>query len=78
MGLANACFPDETFLESVDAWVAEIAANSAFSHAANKRLLDLTDGLPLPAGLAHEVYRGEGVGPDMRERIAAFAARKGG
>lgn len=77
MGLANACFPDETFLESVDAWVAEIAANSAFSHAANKRLLDLTDGLPLPAGLAHEVYRGEGVGPDMRERIAAFAARKG-
>ena len=78
VGLANACFPDETFLESVDAWVSEIAANSAFSHAANKRLLDLTDGLPLPAGLAHEVYRGEGVGPDMRERIAAFAARKGG
>ncbi|MFM8819364.1 MAG: enoyl-CoA hydratase/isomerase family protein [Phenylobacterium sp.] len=77
MGLANACFTDETFLEGVDAWVAEIAANSAFSHAANKRLLDLTDGLPLPAGLAHEVYRGEGVGPDMRERIAAFAARRG-
>ena len=77
MGLANACLPDATFLEGVDAWTAEIAANSPFSHAANKRLLDQTDGLPLPAGLAHEVYRGEGVGPDMRERIAAFAARKG-
>lgn len=76
MGLANACLPDATFLEGVDAWTAEIAANSSFSHAANKRLLDQTDGLPLPAGLAHEVYRGEGVGPDMRERIAAFAARK--
>lgn len=77
MGLANACFADDAFEAGIDAWVAEIAANSSFSHAANKRLLDLTDGLPLPAGLAHEVYRGEGVGPDMRDRIAAFAARKG-
>jgi enoyl-CoA hydratase len=78
MGLANACLPGATFLEGVDAWTAEIAANSPFSHAANKRLLDQTDGLPLAAGLAHEVYRGEGVGPDMREGIAAFAARNGG
>ncbi len=77
MGLANTCFADDAFEAGIDAWVAEIAANSSFSHAANKRLLDLTDGLPLPAGLAHEVYRGEGVGPDMRDRIAAFAARKG-
>jgi enoyl-CoA hydratase/carnithine racemase len=76
MGLANACFPDEGFGAAIDAWVAEIAANSGFSHAAYKRLLDMTDGLPLPAGLAHEVYRGEGRGPDMGERIAAFAARK--
>lgn len=77
MGLANACFADDAFEAGIDAWVTEIAANSSFSHAANKRLLDHTDGLPLPAGLAHEVYRGEGVGPDMRDRIAAFAARKG-
>ncbi|MFD1189129.1 MULTISPECIES: enoyl-CoA hydratase/isomerase family protein [Phenylobacterium] len=77
MGLANTCFADDAFEAGIDAWVAEIAANSSFSHAANKRLLDHTDGLPLPAGLAHEVYRGEGVGPDMRDRIAAFAARKG-
>ena len=39
MGLANACLPDEGFLEGVDAWTTEITANSAFSHAANKRLL---------------------------------------
>ena len=77
MGLANACFADDAFETGIEAWVAQIAANSSFSHAANKRLLDHTDGLPLPAGLAHEVYRGEGVGPDMRDRIAAFAARKG-
>jgi len=37
MGLANACFPDETFLESVDAWVAEIAANSACQRASPMR-----------------------------------------
>jgi len=34
-----------------------------------------TDGLPIGAGLAHEIYNSEGVGPDMRDRIAAFAAR---
>lgn len=75
MGLANACVPDEGFEAAIDAWVAEIAANSPFSHAANKRLVTETDGLPIASGLAHEVYHGEGVGPDMRDRIAAFAAR---
>jgi enoyl-CoA hydratase len=76
MGLANSCVADEEFLPAIDALAAEIAANSSFSHAANKRLLDATDGLPLSEGLAHEVYRGEGRGPDMADRIAAFAARK--
>ncbi len=76
MGLANACAPDAEFDATIDAWVEEIAANSSHSHAANKRLLENTDGLPLEEGLAHEVFRGEGVGPDMRERIAAFANRK--
>ena len=76
MGLANVCVPDAEFLPAIDALVAEIAANSSFSHAANKRLLDSTDGVPLDVGLAHEVHRGEGRGPDMSERIAAFAARK--
>lgn len=75
MGLANVCVADDAFDAAIDALVAEIGANSSFSHAANKRLLDHTDGLPLPAGLAHEIYRGEGVGPDMGERIAAFASR---
>ena len=78
MGLANACVPDAELLAAVDALASEIAANSSFSHAANKRLLDATDGLPLDAGLAHEVHRGEGRGPDMSERIAAFANRKRG
>lgn len=75
MGLANACVVDDQFEVAIDALAAEIAANSSFSHAANKRLVTHTDGLPITAGLAHEIYNGEGVGPDMRERIAAFAAR---
>src|SRR5579871_5494827 len=78
MGLANACVPDAAFEGAIDALAEEIAANSSHSHAANKRLLEDTDGLSLAEGLAHEVFRGEGVGPDMRERIAAFANRKRG
>jgi enoyl-CoA hydratase len=76
MGLANACFPDEGFEAAVEAFCRTILENSWFSHRANKRLMTATDGLPLAAGLAHEIYNGEGRGPDMHERIAAFAARK--
>jgi enoyl-CoA hydratase/carnithine racemase len=77
-GLANACVPDDQFDAAIASLAREIGANSSFSHAANKRLLTETDGLPQPAGLAHEIYRGEGRGPDMHERIAAFASRKKG
>jgi enoyl-CoA hydratase/carnithine racemase len=76
MGLANACVPDAEFDAALGALTAEILANAAFSHAANKRLLLQTDGLPVGDGLAHEVYYGEGRGPDMQERIAGFSKRK--
>ena len=76
MGLANVCVPDAEFDAQIDALSAQILANSWFSHRANKRLLLETDGLPLEAGLAHEVYRGEGRGPDMQERIAGFASKR--
>jgi len=73
MGLANFCFPDHSFDQELRALADTILANSWFSHRANKRLLIETDGLPLGAGLSHEVYRSPGVGPDARERVAAFA-----
>lgn len=76
MGLANACVPDAEFDAALEALTSEILANAAFSHAANKRLLLHTDGLPIEVGLAHEVYHGEGRGPDMEQRISAFT-RKG-
>jgi enoyl-CoA hydratase len=76
MGLANVCVPDEAFDAELDALASTILANSWFSHRANKKLLVDTDGMTLRAGLAHEVFRGEGRGPDMEERIAGgFGAK---
>jgi enoyl-CoA hydratase len=72
MGLAELVFPDATFMSDVKNFCAQICANSAYSHAANKRLLDATDGTSLDGGLQWEVLNSEGVGPDMQERIGAF------
>jgi len=75
-GLANICVPDAEFEATLEKLAADILANSWYSHRANKALLAETDGLPLEAGLAHEIYKTRGRGPDMEERIAAFANRK--
>lgn len=72
IGLANICVANEDYESGLAALANSILANSSFSHAANKKLLVDTDGLPQKVGLAHEVFRGEGRGPDMEERIAAF------
>lgn len=78
MGLANFCVPDDKFDAELRALADMILANSWFSHRANKRLMMDTDGMALGAGLAHEVYRHPGVGPDMRERIANFTSKRRG
>jgi enoyl-CoA hydratase/carnithine racemase len=75
MGLANVCVPDADFDAALEAYARDILANSWFSHRANKRLLIETDGLTQDAGLAHEVFRGAGRGPDMEERIGRFGRR---
>ena len=75
IGLAESVFPDETFEEEVEALAAQIVANSCFTHAANKRLLEATDASPLDAGLQWEVMESEGLGPDARQRMAAFNQR---
>lgn len=72
IGLANICVADDAFDAELDRLAADILANSWFSHRANKRLVRETDGLSLEAGLAHEIFRGEGRGPDMEARIAGF------
>ncbi|MEO1323478.1 MAG: enoyl-CoA hydratase/isomerase family protein [Pseudomonadota bacterium] len=72
MGLCEAVFPDTTFEDDLKAFAQQILANSAFSHAANKRLLEATDAGPIDAGLQWEITENEGVGPDMHDRINAF------
>ncbi len=72
IGLADFCVPDAEFDVRLDALAGQILANSWFSHRANKRLLTQTDGMTQAQGLAHEIFRGEGRGPDMEARIAGF------
>ena len=72
IGLADFCVSDADFDAKLDALAGQILANSWFSHRANKRLLVNTDGLNQSEGLAYEIFRGEGRGPDMAERIAGF------
>jgi len=75
IGLANICVADDAFEAEVDKLTREILGNSWFSHRANKKLVDDTEGLTLKAGLAHEIYKSEGRGPDSQERIVAFMKR---
>jgi len=76
MGLANVCVPDEAFGQALEDLAATVAGLSPHSQRANKRMLLETDGLPLAAGLAHEVFHSAGRGPDMEQRIAAFQSRR--
>ena len=75
IGLAEYQVPLADFDSEIENIATRIAANSAFSHAANKRLLEATDANPLDAGLIWEVMESEGTGPDMQERIAAFTKK---
>ena len=75
IGLAEQVVPIAEFDAAIAALAQSITANSPFSHAANKRLLDATDARPLDAGLQWEVMESEGVGPDAKARIAAFTSK---
>ena len=72
MGLCEAVYSEASFEDELRAFAEQILANSAFSHAANKRLLEATDNDPIDAGLQWEITENEGVGPDMHDRINAF------
>jgi enoyl-CoA hydratase len=72
IGLVDICVPDAEFEARLEALADQILANSWFSHRANKRLMIETDAMTVSEGLAHEIFRGAGRGPDMAERIAGF------
>lgn len=72
IGLAEKVVPADGFDAAIEAYARQILANSAFSHAANKRLLEATDARDMDSGLQWEILRNEGAGPDMMARIGAF------
>ena len=75
IGLCEEVYPETSFATHLDELARSITANSVFSHRANKRLLEATDGQALDAGLLWEVMETQGVGPDMQERINAFTRK---
>lgn len=77
IGLAEYSVASDAFEREIESLAGRIADQSPFSHAANKQLLDVTDGMPLDAGLQHEVWKSAGRGPDAHDRIAAFTRKKG-
>lgn len=75
IGLAEMVVPDAEFEQATGQLAAQILANSPFSHAANKRLLEATDARDMDSGLQWEILNNEGVGPDMQARIGAFMGK---
>lgn len=75
IGLVNDCFPEREFEEAVGTFMQEILGNSWASHRDNKRVLEMTEGLPIAAGLAYEADHHPGIAADAAERIAAFARK---
>ncbi len=72
IGLAEYSVPDADFDSEIARLASQIAAQSHFSHAAIKRLLDVADAKPADDALIREWMDSEGRGPDMEERIGAF------
>lgn len=75
IGLAEMVVPDAEFESAMLKLAKQITENSAFSHAANKRLLEATDARDMDSGLQWEILNNEGVGPDMQTRIGAFTGK---
>src|SRR5512142_1878688 len=69
-GLANICVADAELDAAVASFIKDVLANSWRSSRAIKKLIDDTDGMSLKMGLAHEVHRSEGMGPETRDRLA--------
>jgi enoyl-CoA hydratase len=76
MGLADWCFPDNQLDAEIERLVSGMLSHSWFSLRGIKRLLNETDGMRINEGLAHEIYRGPGVGPDFAARMQGFSAKK--
>lgn len=72
IGLIDALAAEGELDALLEAFAADVLANSWHTNFAVKRLMRETDGMPLAQGLAHEHYRYPGYAPDWQERIARF------
>ena len=72
MGLANFCFPKESFDDDVHEFCKTILDNSAYALRHNKALLDETESLSLNDGLDYEIENSKGAMPDAMDRISRF------
>jgi enoyl-CoA hydratase len=72
IGLASFCLPDDGFDEGVAAFCRDVLANSWRSIRAIKKLVLDTDGMSLAEGIAWELHRSEGHGPDFAARLATM------
>ena len=72
IGLANLCVPDTDLDRRAREFCGDILKNSARSNRAAKRLLLDTEGMPLGQGLAWELHRSEGHGPEFLSRLASL------
>lgn len=75
MGLVVRVFPDDEFEAAAPDYCKDMLANSWHSLRGYKRLLRSTEAMSLEDGLAFEIQDGIGVGPDMKDRIAAFGRK---
>ena len=73
--LANFCFPDDRFEAELSALSQQIIANSWYSNRVNKRVLILTDALPLHEANALDIFKNDGLAPDAEQRVAEFFNR---
>src|SRR3546814_17918611 len=76
IGLAEYNVPLEGFEQEIESLADRIVANSCFSHAANKRLLDASEALTLAERLHWETAETTALGPARPVRYPSFA-RKG-
>jgi enoyl-CoA hydratase len=77
MHLVNFCFPALALEKEVDALCQDILANSWYANQVTKRALIESDGLPLRDAYALDLFKNEGLAPDVQQRVAGFFKRRG-
>ena len=75
IGLANLAVPEAELIERTKELARQIVANSWHTLRADKMLVDGSQNRGLQEGLAFERANSPGRGPDMEERLKAFAAK---